>query len=234
MIVQSDETDNALQHLGTKRINVAFPCFGQNTESLRINAFAMLPILTKGRSDASDFPFCMALIEAQAKSSTLGSTLKCDGFRVAAMNFGTQLCTCRKRCRDTCLLCKQQGFFLFGQARVHLADDVEIRIVVQQLAGSDGVLTIKDIVVTVTITDLGCVGNALVKFERAVEPRPPGTDVTGSLEVIELDPDVPAVWWMFEDVAAVIRMRDYLDLVARGLVEAAGSEEPESREEPQP
>jgi len=69
-------------------------------------------------------------------------------------------------------------------------------------------------------------GNALVKFERAVEPRPPGTDATGSLEVIELDPDVPAVWWMFEDVAAVIRMRDYLDLVARGLVEAAGSEEP--------
>lgn len=113
---------------------------------------------------ASDFPFCMALIEAQAKSSTLGSTLKCDGFRVAAMNFGAQLCTCRKRCRDTRLLCKQQGFFLFGQARVHLADDVEIRIVVQQLAGSNGVLTIKDIVVTVTITDLGCVGNALVKF----------------------------------------------------------------------
>ena len=164
VIVQSDETDNALQYLGSKRINVAIPCFGQNTESLRINAFAMLPILTKGRSDASDFPFCMALIEAQAKSSTLGSTLKCDGFRVAAMNFGAQLCTCRKRCRDTRLLCKQQGFFLFGQARVHLADDVEIRIVVQQLAGSDGVLTIKDIVVTVTITDLGCVGNALIKF----------------------------------------------------------------------
>lgn len=95
VIVHSDETDNALQYLGSKRINVAFPCFGQNTESLRINAFAMLPILTKGRSDASDFPFCMALIEAQAKSGTLGSTLKCDGFRVAAMNFGAQLCTCR-------------------------------------------------------------------------------------------------------------------------------------------
>ena len=93
VIVQSDETDTALQSLGSKRINVAFPCFGQNTESLRINAFAMLPILTKGRSDASDFPFCMALIEAQAKSSTLGSTLKCDGFRVAAVS-GAEIPVC--------------------------------------------------------------------------------------------------------------------------------------------
>ncbi len=62
-------------------------------------------------------------------------------------------------------------------------------------------------------------GHALVRFQRAVEPRPPGTSVAD--EDVEIDPSVPAVWWMFEDAEAVRRMRDYLDTIVVDMGRAA-------------
>lgn len=66
-------------------------------------------------------------------------------------------------------------------------------------------------------------GHALLRFQRAAEAKTPGTVVTG--QDVEIDRDVPAVWLMFEDSAAVCRMRDYLDTVARGMTDAAVRED---------
>lgn len=69
------------------------------------------------------------------------------------------------------LLCEQQGFFCFGQTGVHLAEDVEITVVVPQLESGDGMLTIKDVVVTIAVADLGRIGDALIKLSsNALDP----------------------------------------------------------------
>ena len=61
-------------------------------------------------------------------------------------------------------------------------------------------------------------GHALVRVAKAMEAQEPGTDVTG--KDVAVDPDVPCVWLMFEDAAAVRRMGEYLLLVvAKGLLE---------------
>lgn len=61
--------------------------------------------------------------------------------------------------------------FLFGQTGVYLAEDVEITVVVPQLAGGDGMLTIKDVVVTIAVADLGRIGDALIKLSSdALDP----------------------------------------------------------------
>ena len=138
VVVQRHETDNALQHLRTERVDVSLPCFCQNTKRICVNAFAVLPVLPKGRSDAGNLPLGVTLVETQTKAGALGGALECDGFRIAAVDLGTQFCARRKRCRNTRLLCEQQGFFCFGQTGVHLAEDVEITVVVPQLECGDG------------------------------------------------------------------------------------------------
>ena len=148
MVVKSNKAGHTLQHFRTKGVNIPFPRLGQHTKSVGVDALAVLPIFAKCRGDAGDSPLCMALGKAQFKASPLGGTLESDGFRVAAIDFSAHFCTCCERGRNTRLLCKEKGLLLLRQTGVHLADDVEIRIVVQQLAGSDGVLTIKDIVST--------------------------------------------------------------------------------------
>lgn len=171
VVVQRHETDNALQHLRTERVDVSLPRFCQNTKRICVNAFAVLPVLSKGRSDAGDLPLGVTLVETQTKAGALGSTQECDGFRVAAVDLGTQFCARRKRCRNTRLLCEQQGFFCFGQTGVHLAEDVEIAVVVPQLESGDGMLTIKDVVVTIAVADLGRIGDALIKLSsNALDP----------------------------------------------------------------
>lgn len=105
VVVQRHETDNALQHLRTERVDVSLPRFCQNTKRICVNAFAVLPVLSKGRSDAGDLPLGVTLVETQTKAGALGSTQECDGFRVAAVDLGTQFCARRKRCRNTRLLC---------------------------------------------------------------------------------------------------------------------------------
>ena len=106
----------------------------------------------------------MALSETQAKTCTVGGVQESNGFRVAAANLGAHFCACGQRCRDTGLLCKQQGFLLLRQSRINLADDVQVAVVVQQLAGGNGVLTIENIVVTVPVADLRGIGDALIKL----------------------------------------------------------------------
>ena len=53
---------------------------------------------------------------------------------------------------------------MLRQSRINLADDVQIAVVVQQLAGGDGVLTIENIVVTVPVADLRGIGDSLIKL----------------------------------------------------------------------
>lgn len=62
-------------------------------------------------------------------------------------------------------------------------------------------------------------GHALVKLAKAVEPMEPGTVVTG--QDVATDPEVPAVFLMFEDEEALRRMGEYLLQVAADL--AAGA-----------
>ena len=164
MVVQSNELGHALQHFGTERIDIALPCFCQYTERISVNALTVFPILGKCRSDASDFPLCVALSETQPKACTVCGVQESNGFRVAAANLGAHFCACGQRGRNTGLLCKQQGFLLLRQSRINLADDVQIAVVVQQLAGGDGVLTIENIVVTVPVADLGSIGDSLIKL----------------------------------------------------------------------
>ena len=164
MVVQSNELGHALQHFGAERIDIALPCFCQYTERISVNALTVFPILGKCCSDAGDFPLCVALSKTQTKACTVGGVQESNGFRVAAANLGAHFCACGQRRRDTGLLCKQQGFLLLRQSRINLADDVQIAVVVQQLAGGDGVLTIENIVVTIPVTDFRSIGDAFVKL----------------------------------------------------------------------
>ena len=54
---------------------------------------------------------------------------------------------------------KEDGFFLFCQPGVHLADDREVCTAVHGFSGHKGVLTIEHIVVTIPVANLGRVGN---------------------------------------------------------------------------
>ena len=59
---------------------------------------------------------------------------------------------------------EQKGLLLFCQTGIYLADNVEVTVVVPQLASRDGMLAVENVVVTVTIADLGRIGNALIKL----------------------------------------------------------------------
>lgn len=59
-------------------------------------------------------------------------------------------------------------------------------------------------------------GHVVMKFARALEPKEPGTVVTGV--DTPTDPSVPPVWLLFEDATAVRRLADYLNKVADDLV----------------
>lgn len=79
-------------------------------------------------------------------------------------NQGTELLPCTQPFRNACLLCKQKGFFLLGHVKVDLAANLQIITTVQELPGSDGVLPVHHIVVTIPEADLRLIGNPLVKF----------------------------------------------------------------------
>ena len=97
-------------------------------------------------------------------ASQFGGLLECNGGRLPCKNQGTEFLPGTQPFRNACLLCKQEGFFLLGHVKVDLATNLQIVTTVQELPGSDGVLPVHHIVVTIPEADFRLIGNPLIEF----------------------------------------------------------------------
>ena len=120
----------------------------------------------KGRADADDLPRSAIGVQTKLQTGAFGGFHECERFRVFPHQSGAQLCTCGQRCGNARLPGKQHGFFFLCQSLVHFADDRKILPAVHRPTGHDGMLTVKDEVVTVPVADLGRVGNQLGELCR--------------------------------------------------------------------
>ena len=131
----------------------------QHGQGFFVEVCAIGLVFLEGRADADDFPRCAVGIQTQLQARTLGGIQKGNRFCILADQSSAKFCASSQRPGNACLLGKEDGFFLFRQPGVHLADDGEIVAAVHRLSGHDGVLAIKYKVVAIPVADLGRVGD---------------------------------------------------------------------------
>ena len=163
-MIQFYKAADAEQVCGTHGIRFAVPSVQQNIKGFDIQFRTQPDEFVIGGCNAADPLLAPAFFKRKMNASQFGGLLECNGSRLPCKNQGTELLPCTQPFRNACLLCKQEGFFLLGHVKVDLATNLQIVTTVQELPGSDGVLPVHHIVVTIPEADLRLIGNPLVKF----------------------------------------------------------------------
>ena len=158
-LIEGHKTHHSLKDTGAERIRVSLPSSCQHGQSFFVEVCAIGLVLLEGGADADDLPWGTVAVQTQLQAGAFGGVQEGDSFGVLAKQSRTQLCAGGQRCGNAGLPGKEDGFFLLRQPVVHLADDGEVCTSIHGFAGHEGVLPIKNVVVTIPVADLGRVGD---------------------------------------------------------------------------
>ena len=165
-LIQSHKANHALQDAGAEGIGVTLPALCQHGQGFFVKVCAVGFVLLESRADADDLPRGTVAVQTELQTGAFGGFHECERFRVFAHQSGAQFCTSGQRRGNARLPGKQHGFFFLCQSLIHLADDRKILPAVHRPTGHDGMLTVKDEVVTVPVADLGRVGDQFGELRR--------------------------------------------------------------------
>jgi len=165
-LIKRHETNHAPQDAGAEGIRVAFPATRQHGQGFFVEVCAVGLVFLKGGADADDLPRRAIGIQTKLQSGAFGGIQECDGLCILADQCSTKRCASSQRPGNAGLFGKEDGFLLFRQPGVHLADDGEVVAAVHSLSGHNGVLTIEHEVMPVPIADLGRVGDQFGELSR--------------------------------------------------------------------
>ena len=159
--------------------------------SFLINFFAHLFVDGVGSANAADPALASVLVVVQPQAYILRGFQEGHRIRVIAVNQRPQFRTGGELSGSASLLGKQNSLIQFGETIEHFAADGQVLTAVAELPGGNSVLTVKNIVVTVTEADLRVIGDMLVKFCRdladTVGIQFPLVSVTRDFQVLAVD-----------------------------------------------
>lgn len=165
-LIQSHKANHALQDAGAEGIGVTLPALCQHGQGFFVKVCAVGFVFLESRADADDLPRGTVAVQTELQTGAFGGFHECERFRVFAHQSGAQLCASGQRRGNARLPGKQHGFFFLCQSLVHFADNRKILPAVHRPTGHDGMLTVKDEVVTVPVADLGRVGDQFGELRR--------------------------------------------------------------------
>ena len=165
-MVEVNEEHHTLKNLKTKGIRSAVPCIYNMLHSFLIYFFAHLFVDRVGSANAADPVLASVLVVVQPQAHILRSFQESHRIRVIAVNQRPEFRTGGELSGSTSLLGKQNSLIQFGEAIEYFAADGQVLTAVAELSGGNGVLTVKNIVVTVAEADLRVIGDMLIKLCR--------------------------------------------------------------------
>lgn len=142
-LIQSHEANHAPQDAGAEGVGVALPATRQHGQGFFVEVCTVGLVFLKGRADADNLPLCAVVVQPQLQAGTFGGIEKSNGLGILADQRSAKFCASGQRPGNACLFGKEDGFFLFCQPGVHLADDREVCTAVHGFSGHKGVLTIE-------------------------------------------------------------------------------------------
>ena len=164
--VHCHKASNAVEDTGQEGIGIAPPCLHDDLQGFLIDVRTVVLINIIGRADAVDLPLGSDAIQCKSSTSCFGGCNKCTGILIFCHDVSTKPLTCGQIGGNARLNSKQKGFILFGKAVKDFAEDREVMTSVAGDTSFDGVLTIKNMVATITVADSRFVGNVLRKGGR--------------------------------------------------------------------
>ena len=163
-MIQLHKVHHAPQDSRPEGIRSALPRFHDVPQCFAVDFFAQLVVQLQRRAHAADTVVAqLHAVVVEGQPHPVGGCDKRLGRRIAAHYLGAQLDARRQGCGVTVLLRKEQGFLLYRQAGVDLAEDRAVRATVEEDTALDGVLPVHHIVSAVAEADLRLVNDVLIE-----------------------------------------------------------------------